>query len=76
VVPNNLPHQLTSFVGRERELEQLRAAVAETPLLMLSEAAGAGKTHLALELAADRLARFRDGVWWVDLAAVGEPGLG
>ena len=75
MVPNNLPHQLTSFVGRERELEQLRAALAETPLLMLSGAGGAGKTRLALELAADRLAEFPDGVWWVDLAALGEPGL-
>ncbi|HEX3830622.1 MAG TPA: LuxR C-terminal-related transcriptional regulator [Solirubrobacteraceae bacterium] len=73
--PNNLPDQLTSFVGRGRELEQLREALTETRLLTLTGAGGVGKTRLALQLAADQLERFSDGVWWVDLAPLSDPAL-
>jgi predicted ATPase/class 3 adenylate cyclase/DNA-binding CsgD family transcriptional regulator len=73
--PNNLPDQLTSFVGRAHELRQLRDALAETRLLTLTGAGGAGKTRLALQLAADALERFTDGTWWVDLAPVTDPQL-
>jgi class 3 adenylate cyclase len=73
--PNNLPDQLTSFVGRSRELSQLREALAETRLLTLTGAGGAGKTRLALQLAADALEQFADGAWWVDLAPVADPRL-
>jgi predicted ATPase/class 3 adenylate cyclase/DNA-binding CsgD family transcriptional regulator len=68
--PNNLPDQLTSFVGRDRELKEIREALAETRLLTLTGAGGAGKTRLALQSAADVLDRFPDGAWWVELAAV------
>src|SRR4051794_36348536 len=71
--PNNLPDQLTSFVGRAQELAQLRDALAETRLLTLTGAGGAGKTRLALQLAADALERFPDGAWWVELAPVADP---
>jgi predicted ATPase/class 3 adenylate cyclase/DNA-binding CsgD family transcriptional regulator len=73
--PNNLPDQLTTFVGRAEELALLRGAMAETRLLTLTGAGGAGKTRLALQLAADLLERFPDGVWWVDLAPVSDPHL-
>jgi predicted ATPase/DNA-binding CsgD family transcriptional regulator len=74
-LPNNLPSQLTSFVGRERELAELRAALASTRLLTLTGAGGCGKTRLALQLAADRLDGYPDGVWWVELAPLTDPEL-
>jgi predicted ATPase/class 3 adenylate cyclase/DNA-binding CsgD family transcriptional regulator len=73
--PNNLPDQLTSFVGRTEELSALRTAVGETRLLTLTGAGGAGKTRLALQLAADCLDLFPDGAWWVDLAPISDPQL-
>ena len=74
-VPNNLPHRLTSFVGRERELEQLRQALEETRLLTLTGAGGCGKTRLALQTVADCLGGYPDGAWWVELAPLAEPEL-
>ena len=74
-VPNNLPQPLTSFVGRERELGQLREAFGETRLLTLTGAGGCGKTRLALQTVADGLGRYPDGAWWVDLAPLAEPEL-
>jgi predicted ATPase/DNA-binding CsgD family transcriptional regulator len=74
-LPNNLPSQLTSFVGRERELAELRGALASTRLLVLTGAGGSGKTRLALQLAADRLDGYSDGVWWVELAPLTDPEL-
>jgi predicted ATPase/class 3 adenylate cyclase len=73
--PNNLPDQLTSFVGRAEELRALRGALSETRLLTLTGAGGAGKTRLALQLAADCLDLFADGAWWVDLAPLSDPQL-
>ncbi|MBV8991725.1 MAG: adenylate/guanylate cyclase domain-containing protein, partial [Solirubrobacterales bacterium] len=73
--PNNLPDQLTTFVGRAEELAQLRGAMGDTRLLTLTGAGGAGKTRLALQLAADLLERFPEGVWWVDLAPISDPQL-
>jgi predicted ATPase/class 3 adenylate cyclase/DNA-binding CsgD family transcriptional regulator len=73
--PNNLPDQLTSFVGRTEELRALRTELGETRLLTLTGAGGAGKTRLALQLAAECLDLFADGAWWVDLAPVNDPQL-
>jgi NB-ARC domain len=70
--PNNLPVQLTSFVGRDRELGELRAALAETRLLTLVGPGGCGKTRLALQVASEVLDRFSGGVWWVELAPVAD----
>src|SRR5262245_263895 len=75
VLPNNLPRQLTSFVGRERELAQVRRLLAAAPLLTLTGAGGAGKTRLALQAAADALDAYPDGVWLADLAPAADPGL-
>ncbi|MBI5301438.1 MAG: hypothetical protein HY868_04815 [Chloroflexi bacterium] len=73
----NLPMPLTSFVGREREQKELKKLVGKTRLLTLSGAGGCGKTRLAIQVATDLAAtnHFRDGVWWVDLAALSDPAL-
>jgi predicted ATPase/class 3 adenylate cyclase len=73
--PNNLPTQLTSFVGRTEELARLRELMLRTRLLTLTGAGGTGKTRLALALAADLIDRFPDGVFWVPLAPISEPEL-
>jgi predicted ATPase/class 3 adenylate cyclase len=73
--PHNLPIQLTGFVGREREMEELKQLLAATRLLTLTGSGGAGKTRLALQVAADQSDAFTDGVWFVDLAPVSEPAL-
>src|SRR5581483_10583184 len=73
VLPNNLPEQLTSFVGRERELAEIGEALARTRLLTLTGAGGCGKTRLAAQTAADALDRFPDGAWWVELAPLSDP---
>ncbi len=72
---HNLPFQLTSFVGRERELADLRRQLDRSRLLTLTGPGGAGKTRLALEAAAERLHDYDDGVWLVELAALADPRL-
>jgi class 3 adenylate cyclase len=71
-LPNNLPAQLATFVGRERELSQLRALVGSSRLVTLTGAGGAGKTRLSLQVAAELLDGSGDGVWLVELAAVSD----
>lgn len=66
--PNNLPSQLTSFVGRERELTTVKEKLSSTRLLSLIGPGGTGKTRLSLQLAADLLGSYPDGVWFVELA--------
>jgi len=73
--PNNLPQQLTSFIGREREQAEVAALVAGTPLLTLLGTGGIGKSRLSLQVAADVLDSFPDGVWLVELAALADPRL-
>ncbi len=73
--PNNLAQQVTSFVGRKRELDEVRALLRNTRLLTLSGAGGIGKTRLSQQLAADVLDDFPDGVWFVELAALADPRL-
>lgn len=70
VRPNNLPSQISTFVGRERELSVLRDIIAECRLLTIAGPGGIGKTRLALQLAAEILERYPDGAWFVDLTAV------
>jgi predicted ATPase/class 3 adenylate cyclase len=71
--PNNLPQQVTSFVGRERELAEVKRLLAETRLLTLRGTGGIGKTRLALQVAADVIDDYADGVWFVDLAPITDP---
>jgi len=70
--PGNLPVQVTSFLGRDRELTLLTKAVDESPLVTLTGVGGVGKTRLAVQLAADLLPRFPDGAWLCELAAAND----
>ncbi|HYR00655.1 MAG TPA: adenylate/guanylate cyclase domain-containing protein [Casimicrobiaceae bacterium] len=70
--PNNLPQQVTSFVGRERGQAEVRKLLAQAPLLTLLGMGGLGKTRLSLQVAADVLDEFPDGVWFVELAPVAD----
>ena len=67
-----LPTPLTSLIGRERELVDIERLLARARLLTLTGAGGSGKTRLALEAARRARSIYADGVWFVDLAAVGE----
>lgn len=69
---NNLPNQLTSFVGREKEMAEIKRLLAGSRLLTLTGPGGTGKTRLALQVAADMLDTFEDGVWLVELATLSE----
>jgi len=71
--PNNLPVQLTSFVGRERELAEALELLGRNRLVTLTGPGGTGKTRLALHVAANAAERFPDGVWFVPLDAVMDP---
>jgi transcriptional regulator of acetoin/glycerol metabolism len=73
--PNNLPVQITSFIGREREIEQAKKLLAEHRLVTLTGSGGTGKTRLAQQVAAELAPTFKDGVWLVELAAVTDPEL-
>lgn len=73
--PHNLPLQLTTFIGRVAEIEQLRGALRAGRLCTLTGAGGSGKTRLALQLAAEVIEEFGDGVWVVDLTSAPEPRL-
>ncbi len=75
VLPNNLPEQLTSFVGRDEELNDVQKLVADERLVTLTGAGGCGKTRLAVQAAADMADRWPDGAWWIDLAPVSDPAL-
>ena len=75
VIPNNLPAALTSFVGRETELKDVRQLLATTRLLTVVGPGGMGKTRLTLQVAKEALNGFRDGVWLVELAPVTDSAL-
>jgi predicted ATPase/class 3 adenylate cyclase len=69
----NLPAQVTSFVGRERELDDVEALLSHHRLVSLIGTGGTGKTRLMLEAAGHLVGRFSDGVWLAELAALGDP---
>ncbi|HYH50799.1 MAG TPA: NB-ARC domain-containing protein, partial [Acidimicrobiia bacterium] len=71
--PHNLPVQLTSFVGRGPEMAEVRRLLADNGLVTLIGTGGAGKTRLALQVAAETLGEFPGGVWQVDLAPLSDP---
>ena len=74
-LPNNLPLQLTRFIGREHEMAEAKRLLATTRLLTLTGPGGTGKTRLSLQVAADVLDAFPDGVWLVELAPLSDPAL-
>lgn len=75
MISTNLPLQLTSFIGREREIAEVERLLGTTRLLMLVGSGGCGKTRLALQVAAVLRDEFPDGVWLVDLAPLSDPSL-
>ena len=74
-IPNNLPFQATSFIGRERELKEVRDLLGASRLLTLLGMGGLGKTRLSLQTAAEQIHHFPDGVWFLDLAPISDPAL-
>jgi predicted ATPase/class 3 adenylate cyclase len=89
IIPNNLPALLTTFIGREREVEELKKLLKPVPagsagegqgnlrprLITLTGPGGTGKTRLSLQVASQVLNGYPDGVWLVELAPVSDPGL-
>ena len=71
----NLPLELSSFVGREREISEVERLLADTRLLTLTGTGGCGKTRLALKVATNLAEEFDHGVWWVRLAPLADPAL-
>ena len=72
---HNLPAQMTSFIGRERELTEIKQALSAHRLVTLTGSGGAGKSRLSLQVGMDCLSQFADGVWLVELAPVTDPAL-
>jgi predicted ATPase/class 3 adenylate cyclase len=73
--PNNLPTQLTSFIGRDDQVREAKQLLARSRLLTLTGPGGTGKTRLSLEIAANVLDQFPDGVYFVPLSAIHDPEL-
>jgi predicted ATPase/class 3 adenylate cyclase len=71
--PNNLPSQLTSFVGREKERTEIRRLLQNTHMLTLIGPGGTGKTRLSIQAAKEMLDAYPDGVWLVELAPILDP---
>ena len=72
---HNLPSQLSSFIGREQEIGAARRLLGETRLLTLTGTGGAGKTRLALQVAAEVIEDYPDGVWLIEMAPLSDPAL-
>src|ERR687893_2608707 len=73
--PHNLPLELSSFVGREKELAEVKRLLENNRLLTLTGSGGCGKTRLALAAASELVEGFEDGVWFVELASLADPSL-
>jgi predicted ATPase/class 3 adenylate cyclase len=71
--PNNLPQQVTSFIGREREADELAKLCKQARLVTVIGTGGLGKTRLSVQVAANMIDDFADGVWLVELAAIADP---
>ncbi|MDQ3863613.1 MAG: AAA family ATPase, partial [Actinomycetota bacterium] len=72
---NNLPMELSSFVGREKERAEVKRMLENNRLLTLTGSGGCGKTRLALAIASELVKGYEDGVWMVDLAPLADPAL-
>jgi predicted ATPase/class 3 adenylate cyclase len=72
---HNLPAQTTSFIGRAKEMTEIKQALHEHRLVTLTGSGGTGKTRLSLQVAADLLDQFPDGVWFIELAPLTNPDL-
>jgi predicted ATPase/DNA-binding SARP family transcriptional activator len=69
----NLPVPLTSFIGREKEVEEIVKLFGKNRLVTLMGSGGVGKTRLAIEAGNKLISKFKEGVWWIDLAALNDP---
>ena len=69
-LPTNLPRQVTSFIGRKQEMERVKCLLELSALVTLTGTGGTGKTRLALQVGADILEKYKEGVWLVELAAI------
>ena len=74
-IPSNLPFQGSSFIGRERELDEVKASLKTARLLTLIGMGGLGKTRLSLQVAAETIHEYPDGAWFIDLAPIRDPAL-
>jgi predicted ATPase len=70
---HNLPEQLTSFIGRSKEIEIVQELLSENRLVTLTGAGGCGKTRLATEVASTLIEEYEDGVWFINLGPVTDP---
>lgn len=70
---NNLPAQLTSFIGREKEVEQIKKRLEKSRLVTLTGSGGVGKTRLSIQVASELLNEYPNGVWVVELAPITDP---
>lgn len=75
ITPNNLPLQLTSFIGREHEIDEIKDLLRSARLVTLTGAGGTGKTRLGMEIAKQMGEQFPEGVWLIDFAVLPEPNL-
>ena len=72
-LPNNLPAQLTSFIGREKEATEIKALLNSARLVTLTGSGGTGKSRLSVEIGREELESFANGVWLVELAPLADP---
>lgn len=71
----NIPIPITSFIGREKEIAELKHLISDVRLVTLTGAGGSGKTRLAIEVSRELVDEFKDGVWWIDLSSLTDPAL-
>lgn len=71
----NIPIPLTSFIGREKELKEVAGLFSKSRLITLTGSGGVGKTRLSIQVVADVLDKFPDGIWFLDLAPLSDPSL-
>jgi predicted ATPase/class 3 adenylate cyclase len=72
---HNLPAQLTSFIGREKEIDEIARLIAANRIVTLTGSGGAGKTRLSLQVSAECLNQFSGGIWFAELAPIIDPAL-
>lgn len=73
--PNNLPIQVTSFIGREKEISDVKALLLKTPILSLLGSGGTGKTRISIQIGAEMIDNFVNGVWFIELSTLSDSSL-
>jgi predicted ATPase/class 3 adenylate cyclase/predicted negative regulator of RcsB-dependent stress response len=73
--PNNLPRQMTSFVGRADDLLSARQMIVSAPMVTVTGPGGVGKTRFAVQVCVETLDKFEEGVWMIELGALADPDL-